>query len=445
MKSIDDSAARARRDRAFYQVNHFYPLAYVIFLCALLMFAVLTFGAIETWSTSILEIGAALLFAAMIVHRVCISGAHLRWNPLYLPMLGFAAVSAAQLALNLTAYRYVTLVVCIQYLAYGMLLVTAYQVVSDERSARILVLAFSIFGSAVALFAICQNLNPALRMPWLHPPGTEGLIFGTYTNHDHYAGLMEMLTPLALVLSLSKLVHGGQRILAAFGAVIMAGSLVLSLSRGGAISLFVELALLFWMTSTVQKGTLARARMLFLVAAILAFITFIGTPAMWRGLGHLQDVVRLDILKDSLRMFARKPILGWGLGTFQYVYPSFRSFYTVFFINAAHNDYVQALVETGLVGFACVAWFLIVVYRNGLRFSRNGDREWLGILRTASLVGCSGIVVHSLLDFNLQVPANAALFYMFCALAAGLPAKSGDLDILPRPDSQAGILRLDIR
>jgi O-antigen ligase len=444
MRLIDDIAARARRDSAPGHVNHFYPLAYVIFLCALLMFAVLTFGAIETWSTSILEIGAALLFAGMILHRVYICGAHLRWNPLYPPMLGFGAVLAVQLTLNLTAYRYVTLVLCIQYLAYGMLLVTANQVVAEERSGKLLVLAFSIFGSAVALFAICQNLNSALRMPWLHPPGTEGLIFGTYMNHDHYAGLMEMLAPLALVLSLSKLVHGGQRILAASGAVIMAGSLVLSLSRGGAISLFVELALLFWMTSTVQKGALARSRMLFLVAAILAFIAFIGSPAMWRGLGHLHDVVRLDIWKDSLRIFARKPIFGWGLGTFQNVYPAFRSFYTVFFINAAHNDYVQVLVETGLVGFGCVVWFIVLVYRNGLRFSRNGDREWLGVLRTASLVGCSGILVHSLLDFNLQVPANAALFYVFCALAAGLPAKSGELDILPRPDLQAGVLRLDI-
>jgi O-antigen ligase len=429
MRLIDDFAARGRRNNARDKVLHFYPLAYVIGLCALLMFAVLTFGAVETWSASILEIGAGLLFVGMIVHRVCICGDLLRWNPLYPPILGFASVLAAQLALNLTAYRYVTLVVCLQYLAYGMLLVTANQVLADERSGKIVVLALSIFGSTVALFAICQNWNPALRLPWLRPlgPGTESLIFGTYMSHDHYAGLMELLTPLALVLSLSKLVHGGQRILAACGAVIMAGSLVLSLSRGGTISLFVELALLVWMTSTVQKGAHARTRMLFLVTAILAFIVFIGSSAMWRGLGHLHDVVRLDIWKDSLRMFARKPIIGWGFGTFQNVYPGFRSFYTVYFINAAHNDYIQVLVETGLLGFCCAAWFIVVTYRNGLKVFSRGDREWLGVLRTASLVGCTGILVHSLLDFNLQVPANAALFYIFCTLASGLPANSGGL------------------
>jgi O-antigen ligase len=359
-------------------------------------------------------------------------------------MLGFAGVLAAQLALNLTAYRYVTLVVCLQYLAYGMLLVTANQVLADERSGKILVLAFGIFGSTVALFAICQNWNPALRMPWLRPlgPGTESLIFGTYMNHDHYAGLMELLTPLALVLSLSKLVHGGQRILAACGAVIMAGSLVLSLSRGGTISLVLELALLIWMTSTVQKRADARNRMLFLVTAILAFIAFIGSSAMWQGLGHLHDVVRMDIWKDSLRMFARKPLFGWGFGTFQNVYPSFRSFYTAYFINAAHNDYLQVLVETGLVGFSCAAWFIVVTYRNGLKVFNRGDRDWLGVLRTASLVGCTGILVHSLVDFNLQVPANAALFYIFCALASSAPAQSWELDV--QSDLKASVLRLDI-
>ena len=138
---------------------------------------------------------------------------------------------------------------------------------------------------------------------------------------------------------------------------------------------------------------------------------------MWHHLSHLQDVFRLAIFKDSLRMFARKPIMGWGLGTFPTVYPAFRSFYTTFFVNAAHNDYLQALVETGIVGFACVLWFIIVLYRSGLRQFGNEDQNWHGVLRLATLVGCTGILVHSAFDFNLQVPANAALFYVFCALA----------------------------
>ena len=67
---------------------------------------------------------------------------------------------------------------------------------------------------------------------------------------------------------------------------------------------------------------------------------------------ELSGGTRLDIDRDALHMFARKPVLGWGLGVFPDVYPQFRSFHTNFFINEAHNDYLQLLVEMGGLGFA---------------------------------------------------------------------------------------------
>src|ERR1700722_5173643 len=385
------SAIEARRGSRSRLADHSSSITYFAALFALLIFGVLAFGAVETWATSILEIGSALLFVALVVHKFGFSGVQIRWNPLYPPMAGFPAVAAIQLFLNLTAYRYETLLVCLQYVAYGMLVFVITQIARGERSSRILVLTFIIFGSAVAFFAICQNLSSTLRIYWLRMPSTEASIFGPYVNHNHYAGLMEMLTPLAVVLSLSTMVQGGQRFLAAFAAVLMTGSLVLSLSRGGAVSLVVELAVLFWMVSGVQKGASAKTRMFWLVLAMLAFLALIGTPAMWRHLGHLRDVLRVDILKDSLRMFVRKPILGWGLGTFPNVYPSFRSFYSQFFINAAHNDYIQVLVETGLAGFSCVVWYIVTLYGRGLTRIGRREQNWPDILRAASLVGCTGI------------------------------------------------------
>src|SRR5216684_4680732 len=260
MSVKESSAIEARRMGRPRQLDHSSSLTYLIALCTLLIFAVLAFGAVATWATSILEIGSALLFAAMVVQQIGFSGVQVRWNPLYPPMAGFAAVAAIQLILNLTAYRYETLLVCLQYVAYGMLVFATTQIAGGERSSRILVLTFIIFGSAVALFAICQNLSGTLRIYWLRMPGTGASIFGPYANHNHYAGLMEMLTPLAVVLSLSSLVQGGQRVLAAFAAVLMSGSIALSLSRGGAISLVAELSLLFWIVLRVQEGSSARTR-----------------------------------------------------------------------------------------------------------------------------------------------------------------------------------------
>ena len=131
--------------------------------------------------------------------------------------------------------------------------------------------------------------------------------------------------------------------------------------------------------------------------------------------------VRLTIDRDCLRMLIKRPFLGWGLGTFPIVYPEFRSFYTTFFVNQAHNDYLQLLVETGLAGFSIAVWFLVLVFRQAAGKLKNWTETASGALTVAALLGCVGILVHSFLDFNLQIPANAALFYVLCAIAASAP------------------------
>ena len=131
--------------------------------------------------------------------------------------------------------------------------------------------------------------------------------------------------------------------------------------------------------------------------------------------------MRLKIDADSLRMFSQRPILGWGLGTFPTVYPQFRSFYTNSFVNAAHNDYLQLLTETGIVGFAIAIWFLIAAFRPAIRKTRNWPSDVNGAVAVAALLGICGILVHSFVDFNLQIPANAMLFYVLCTVAAMEP------------------------
>ena len=120
-------------------------------------------------------------------------------------------------------------------------------------------------------------------------------------------------------------------------------------------------------------------------------------------------------------MFEHKPIAGWGLRSFPVVYPQFRSFYTTFFVNEAHNDYLQLLVEMGLLGFGVMVWFLIVVFRRALSKIKNWASDVSGAVTLACILGCTGILIHSTVDFNLQIPANAALFYVICSIAAADP------------------------
>jgi O-antigen ligase len=138
-------------------------------------------------------------------------------------------------------------------------------------------------------------------------------------------------------------------------------------------------------------------------------------------IGDLSPGIRPQITKDSLRMFLKRPVWGWGLGTFPTVYPRYRSFYTNLFINEAHNDYAQLLTEMGLLGFTLALCFLIGMYHRGLSASRRWQNHWDGTVSLAALIGCTGILLHSFVDFNLQIPANAAMFYVLCALAASEP------------------------
>jgi O-antigen ligase len=131
--------------------------------------------------------------------------------------------------------------------------------------------------------------------------------------------------------------------------------------------------------------------------------------------------VRSYINRDGFRMFLKRPVFGWGLGAFPTIYPQFRTFYTNFFVNEAHNDYLQLLVEMGLLGFATMLWFVVGVYSRAVKKLNNWSSEVSGAVALACLLGVSGILVHSAVDFNLQIPANAALFYVFCTVAAADP------------------------
>jgi O-antigen ligase len=390
-------------------------------LCLLLMGAVLAFGAQDIWAVSILEMGSVLLLSGWGASHIRADNPRVKWNPLYPPVLAFAFIVSIQIALNLTVYRYETIVMALRYTAFAALILLVVQITGDDRSSKILLFAFACFGFAVSAFAICQDLGAHGKLYWVLSTPSGSPVFGPYVNRDHYAGLMEMLTPPALVLSLSKLLRKEQRILAAFGAVLMSGSIVLSGSRAGTFSLIIELIFLFFVASQARKQSRSQYILLVIGCCAIGFLGWVGSQELWHRFRDLREVIRPTILKDSLQMFRAKPIFGWGLGTFSTAYPTFRSFYTDLFVNAAHNDYLQTLVETGILGFASALWFVTVLYRQGLKQIIHWTDNWNSALRVATLTGCTGLLVHSAFDFNLQIPANAAYFYVFCAISTNLP------------------------
>ena len=393
----------------------------VVGLCVLLIFAVLAFGAVNEWSTFAFEAGAAVLFLVWVGKQLVSRQVTLSKNPLYLPALLFFGLILAQVVLRTSAYGYVTEYEVLQYISYGIVLLIGGECVREEGARKVFALVMIVFGVCYAFFALAQELTANGKIFWMISPRFGGSIYGSYVDHDHYAGLMEMLVPFPLVASMGHMLKGGKRALVAFCAVLMASTIFLSGSRGGMIAFVLEIVLFAALTLVQRRNPRAALGSVAVCVLVLAFLVFLGKGQVLGRLGDLSPGTRLDMTKDSLRMFSMRPIWGWGLGTFPTVYPGYRSFYTNLFINEAHNDYAQLLVETGLLGFGLMLWFLIRLYRHGLPTSRRWEFQWDRAVALAALLGCTGILVHSFVDFNLQIPANAALFYVLCGLAASRP------------------------
>ena len=398
-------------------------------LLGLLLFGPLAFGAVEPWSIFVLQAGAACLFVLWTIRQVMSSEMVIAGNALFPPLLAFAGLVLVQIVGKITAYRYATFSQALLYCAYGLIAFLVVQCLRRTRQIKILTIVLSAYGSLLALFALFQSIVPNGKIYWLRPLHSGGWIYGPYVNHNHYAGLMEMLMPIPLVFAFTHYARGQRKILAAVAAVIMASTIFLSGSRGGMLAFGVQIsilaAVLVRRTATKQK---ALALGCFLVA-VIGLLAWLGGGELTKRMAsidtetrtELSGGIRLNITHDSLRMFAHRPILGWGLGVFEDVYPQFRSFYTNSLVDEAHNDYAQFLVEMGALGFGVMLWYVVVLYRKAAKKLHNWTHDTNGAVALATMLGCTGILVHSFVDFNLQIPANALLFYVFGIIAVMEP------------------------
>ncbi|MGA1986231.1 MAG: O-antigen ligase family protein [Candidatus Sulfotelmatobacter sp.] len=395
----------------------------------LLMFGPVAFGAVEPWSTFILEAGSVVLMSLWLRKQFLDGDLTIEWNPLFLPMSGFGLLILLQIVFGISAYRHDTISGALLYCAYAMLCFLSAQTLLRSSQARIIAVVLALYGFTIAAFALLQGIAPNGKLFWVRQPSMGGAIYGPYVNHNHYAGLMEMLVPILLVLSLTRLAGEKERMAAGVAAAIMIGTVFLSGSRGGMLAIFVELAFFAVVLLGQRRNPRIVVGAVVFAVVLVGLLTWLGGKELTSRVSsisteartELSGGTRLSIDRDALRMFGNKPVFGWGLGTFPVVYPQYRSFYTNFFVNEAHNDYLQLLAEMGLLGFGTMVWFIIVLYRSAMPKIANWTSDVSGAVTLACTLGFTGILVHSLLDFNLQIPANAALFYVLCTIAAAKP------------------------
>jgi O-antigen ligase len=279
-----------------------------------------------------------------------------------------------------------------------------------------------IFGFLVSLFAILQHLTSNGKLYWFREIRSGGLPFGPYVNRNHFAGFVELLLPLALILLVLGRVRRERRPVVGLFAILPIGALFLSTSRGGIISFGAELgvlALVMILRRTMGKQLLAGVAVL--VVALL-LVTWLGVGQILQRLSSVQLLEatagkRASMRGDTWRIFLDHPFSGTGLGTLQAVFPPYETLYDGKIVNHAHNDYLEALAETGILGGLCCAWFIGVLLAESLKRFRQLNNSFAGALQLSGIIACAGFLIHSLVDFNLHIPANALLFFLMAHLA----------------------------
>jgi O-antigen ligase len=395
---------------------------YRIAFCALLAFCVLAYGGVEEWSQAVLEAGAGLLLLGWAFRQNRKKSEQVTISPLLFPLVGFALVTVAQLVLHTTASAYHTRVELQLLTAYIVLLfvmMQSYYRPSHWRGFIWFLMGLSFF---VSIFGILQHLTFNGKLYWFRVLRYGGYPFGPYVNRNHFAGFAELLIPVALVPLVLGKVRKERLFIAALFALVPIVALLLAASRGGIVSFAVEMLVLMLvlLAQRVRGRAVVLVGMVVLVAVLT--VSWIGVRQVLQRFGSYQSMdislgKRGSMSRDSWRIFMDHPVLGTGLGTLQLVFPPYESLYDAKIVNHSHNDYLEALAETGSLGGLCCLWFLCVLVTESWRGLRNVGSSFGAAVNLSGLVGCSGFLAHSLVDFNLHIPANALLFLIVAQLA----------------------------
>jgi O-antigen ligase len=393
-----------------------------ICLCAVLAFAIAAHGAVEDWSRAVLETSAGLLFVFWAVRAYLTREERVHISPLLPPLLALMFLALGQILFRGTASAYDTRTELQLLTALTLLLFLATQAFRTTDDWRFFVWFIMWLGFLVSVFGILQHLTFNGQLYWFREMRYGGIPFGPYVNRNHFAGFAELVIPVALVPLVLGKVRRDRWFAVGLLALLPLGALFLSASRGGIISFAAELGLLTLLLILRRAGgkhVLAGA-----VVLLFAFmlVSWLGARQILERFSSMQSLEvtsgkRASMRADTWHIFREHPWTGTGLGTLQTVFPAYESLYDAKVVNHSHNDYLEALAETGIVGAACCAWFLAAMFFHSLRRLLLQDKSFSAALHLSGLVACTGFLVHSFVDFNLHIPGNALLFFLMANLA----------------------------
>ncbi|MEP7361851.1 MAG: O-antigen ligase family protein [Acidobacteriota bacterium] len=353
----------------------------------------------------LLAAGCGWLFARRELHLDSIDCAV--WFLLAIPAWG-----VVQLLLGLSVYVNASLLAIVYWSSLGAVFWMATGTFADKGRRHLMLTCFGLLASALAWVALIQPHAGRLGIESMRSVAADAYA-GSFANRNMYSCFAELALPVLLWLGLW---NGRMRWYWLLNAGAVVASVLSSGSRGGAVMILIECAVL-----AVIAG---RGRKVYWKLGFGAAAVMIAFAAATMGDGGLivrmqysdPMVLRREVYQSGLAMFAERPWTGFGLGTFSAAYPAYALFDNGRFVNLAHNDWLQLPVEGGLITLLLFACFCLSLVR--------------GFRHSAWALGIPIVLIHALVDFPLH-RAGVAAWWML--LAGAFRAKPLSRRVEPTP------------
>ena len=399
-------------------------------LLVLFAFAVLAFGSVEVWSESLLEIGAGVLFIGWAALVFLDRSVQIEWNPLIWPLVGFLVIGLIQLALRVTPYPFLTQVELLKLAAYLVIFFLSTQAFRQRRHLSYLAWFLIFLCFSVSMLGIVQYFGSDAKIYGFRALSEGGAPFGPFVNRNHFAGFVELTLPTGLALLIFRAVRRDMFPLAGLLTIVPVGAVMLSGSRGGIVSFAFQIAVLTLLARSRKAPQSPQLAGLAIVGfATLALVAWLGAGKVIERLSTLRsgDVTlsrRATMARGAAHMFFDHSIVGTGLGSLVAVYPRYETLYDGKVVDHVHNDYMELLAETGIAGSLCGLAFLFVLFREARRCFATEQGHLSRAVHAGAITAVCGLLLHSLVDFNLHIPSNALLFLLQVHLATTTPLPS---------------------
>jgi O-antigen ligase len=267
------------------------------------------------------------------------------------------------------------------------------------------------------------------------------VVAGTYLIRNHFSGLLEIVVPFVLCFG-AVLVHRlrTRNVLspwlltfacAVFSlAVGMLAAIAFSLSRMGFMAALASvfgmmlLRLHLALPGARRKATALVAVAVATVLAIVLFAPFALVSRYGDLLSETAVVGRWPVARDTLTLFGAYPLVGSGLGTLSPALLRYqRHEFEVAWANV-HNDYLEILAGVGIIGFMLFGLLILVACSRAARVAINGPSVEIQYVSLACVGSLTAMLIHSVADFNMFVPANAMALSWVVGLTLALPAET---------------------